>query len=274
MRRSDDPAAALRPARDFTYVGGADGAPQLRWVAVEAPIALEFGGQPHAVMMASPIDLVDFAYGFALTEGIVDSVDAIRGVECETSAAGRTLKIALSGPGLSSHLARRRALVGRTACGLCGVEDFAAMPKPARVKTAAPIAPSAIKAAVAGFEAAQRLNALTRSVHGAAWCGRDGRVAAVREDVGRHNALDKVIGAMARERADPADGFLLISSRCSLEMVAKTARFGAATLVSVSAPTALALDEAARLGITIVAVARADHGLVFDAPKSQDEAAA
>jgi len=274
LRPSDEPAAALRPAREFSYASGADCAPQPRWVAVETPIAFEFGGQPHAVMMASPIDLIDFAYGFALTEGIVDSVDDIRGVESEASAAGRTLKIALSGPGLSSHMARRRALVGRTSCGLCGVEDFAAMPKPARVKAAAAIAPSAIKAALIAFEAEQRLNALTRSVHGAAWCGRDGRVGAVREDVGRHNALDKVIGAMARARVDSADGFLLISSRCSLEMVAKAARFGAATLVSVSAPTALALDEAARLGITIVAVARADHGLVFDAPKSQDEAAA
>ena len=274
MRRSDDPAAALRPARDYSYVGGADSPARPRWVAVETPIALEFGGQPHAVMMASPIDLVDFAHGFALTEGIVDRVDDIRAVEVETGPAGVTLHVALSGPGLSAHLARRRALVGRTSCGLCGVEDFAAMPKPARVKPAAAIAPSAIKAALAAFEAAQRLNALTRSVHGAAWCGRDGRVAAVREDVGRHNALDKVIGAMALERADPGDGFLLISSRCSLEMVAKAARFGAATLVSVSAPTALALDEAERLGIAVVAVARSDHGLVFDAPAPHGEAAA
>ena len=273
MRPSDAPAAALRAAREFSYAAG-EGAPSARWVAVETPIAIEIGGQPHAVMMASPIDLVDFAYGFALTEGIVDSVGDIRAVEIETGQAGHTLKIALSGAGMSSHLARKRALVGRTSCGLCGVEDFAALPRPARVKPAAAIAPAAIKAALIGFEAEQRLNALTRSVHGAAWCGRDGSVRATREDVGRHNALDKVIGAIARDGADPTEGFLLISSRCSFEMVAKTARFGAATLVSVSAPTALALDEAEKLGIAVVAVARADHGLVFKSDAAQDEAAA
>lgn len=273
MRPSDAPAAALRPAREFSYATGA-GAASPRWVAIETPVAIEIGGQPHAVMMASPIDLVDFAYGFALTEGIVDLPSDIRGVEIDTGPAGHTLKIALSGAGLSSHLARRRALVGRTSCGLCGVEDFAAMPKPARVTPSAAIPPAAIQAALAAFERAQRLNALTRSVHGAAWCGRDGRVRAAREDVGRHNALDKVIGAIVRDGADPADGFLLISSRCSFEMVAKTARFGAATLVSVSAPTALALDEAERLGIAVVAVARMDHGLVFDPRATHDEAAA
>ncbi len=276
MRRSDGALAedlAASPeeaagakrflAREFSYAAATPGPARARWVAVEAAVALEFGGQPHAVMMASPADLTDFAYGFAFTEGVIEKAGDVRAVEIVESAAGVTLKVALTGSSLSAHMARERALIGRTSCGLCGVEDFAALPRPTEVASAAPIAPEAVKIALTEFDRQQRLNALTHSAHGAAWCRRDGTILTLREDVGRHNALDKLIGALLLERVNPADGFILISSRCSMEMVAKAARFGVATLVSLSAPTSVALEMAGALGMTVIAVARADHALVF-----------
>ena len=150
-------------------------------------------------MMATPNDLEDFAYGFALTEQIAESVDDIRGVEVEPVEDGWKLKIAISGERLQAHLARGRAMSGRTGCGLCGIEDFSQMPSPRPpLQTQAPIAPEAIRAALSELEAQQPLNQATRAVHAAAWCGRDGAIVLVREDVGRHNALDKTIGALAR----------------------------------------------------------------------------
>ena len=148
LRRSKPEGAKRFLARDFSYVAAAPAPARARWVAVEAAVALEFGGQPHAVMMASPVDLTDFAYGFAFTEGVIESADDVRAVEIVESAAGHTIKVALTGARLSAHLARKRALIGRTSCGLCGVEDFAALPKPAQVAAAAPIAPEAVKAAL------------------------------------------------------------------------------------------------------------------------------
>ena len=268
-----EPGAERRLARTYAYAGGS-GFAREAFVAVEAAVALEFGGLPHAVMMATPADLEDFAYGFALTEGIIERAADIRAIEVIESAEGHTIRVALSGERLGGHLAKRRALVGRTSCGLCGVEDFSQLPKPARVSAAPAVSPGAVKAALGEFARRQRLNALTHSVHGAAWCGSDGAVLALREDVGRHNALDKLIGALMRAGTPPQGGFLLISSRCSLEMVAKAARFGASTLVSVSAPTTLALDAAERLGVMVIAVARDDHALAFEPLAARTENAA
>jgi FdhD protein len=157
---------------------------------------------------------------------------------------------------------------GRTGCGLCGIEDFSQIPSPRPVlPTQSPIGPEAIRAAVSELEARQPLNQATRAVHGAAWCARDGGIVLVREDVGRHNALDKTIGALARAGVAPDDGFFVITSRCSFEMVAKAAIFGAGTLVSVSAPTSLALERARRFGVRVIAVARRDQALSFDEAK-------
>jgi FdhD protein len=253
------------PVRAFSYDCGATGPALTRAVAVEAPIQIVIGGAPFAVMMATPNDLDDFAYGFALTEQIANRVGDIRGVEVEASEDGWKLRIALSGERLQTHLARGRAMSGRTGCGLCGIEDFSQMPSPRPVlSTQSPIGPEAIHAAVSELEARQPLNQATRAVHGAAWCGRDGAIVLVREDVGRHNALDKTIGALARAGVAPDDGFLIITSRCSFEMVAKAAIFGAGTLVSVSAPTSLALERARRFGVRVIAVARRDQALSFD----------
>jgi FdhD protein len=166
---------------------------------------------------------------------------------------------------LQAHMARARAMSGRTGCGLCGIEDFSQMPSPRPpLNPPAAIEPAAIRAAIGELEAWQPLNRATRAVHAAAWCGRDGRILLSREDVGRHNALDKAIGALARARVAPDSGFFVITSRCSFEMVAKAAIFGAGTLVSVSAPTSLALERARRFGVRLIAVARADQALSFE----------
>jgi len=235
-----------------------------REIAVETPIEIAFGGAPFAVMMATPRDIEDFAVGFALTEGVVETIDDIRGIEAVVGETSGRVNVTLSGERMGAHLARKRALSGRTGCGICGIEDLAHLPKARpRSGTARPIAPQAVGAAVAALNSEQPLNARTRAVHAAAWCGRDGAIRAAREDVGRHNALDKLIGALLREKADPDDGFILISSRCSFEMVAKTAAFGAGTLVSVSAPTSLALRRAEECGLALIAIARADHALGF-----------
>src|SRR4029077_20400004 len=167
-------------------------------------------------------DLEDFATGFVLTEQIATSIADIRAVEVEQVEDGWQLKIAISGERLQAHLARGRAMSGRTGCGLCGIEDFSQMPSPRPpLQPQAPITPDAIRAGLAELEARQPLNQATRAVHGAAWCGRDGTIALAREDVGRHNALDKTIWALARGGVPPDSGFFVITSRCSFEMVAK-----------------------------------------------------
>jgi len=258
--------AVAAAARVFRYDVGATGPDRTREIAVEAPIELSFGGAPFVVMMATPRDLEDFAAGFSLTEGIVEGIDEIRAVEVEVGEAAARVNVTLSGERMSAHLARKRALIGRTGCGVCGIEDLEHLPKARRrLAPAQAVAPAAVGAAVASLDALQPLNQRTRAVHAAAWCKSDGAISFVREDVGRHNALDKLIGALLRDRVNPKDGFLLISSRCSFEMVAKAAAFGAGTLVSMSAPTSLALQRAEESGVAVIAVARADQALCFRA---------
>jgi FdhD protein len=270
MRPSEGAGSIDVPVRAFSYDSGASGPELTRAIAVEAPVQIAIGGAPFAVMMATPNDLEDFAYGFALTEQIANRFADIRGVEVEAVEDGWKLKIALSGERLQAHLARGRAMSGRTGCGLCGIEDFSQMPSPRPLPhSSAPIAPEAIRAALSELEARQPLNQATRAVHAAAWCEREGPIVLVREDVGRHNALDKAIGALSRAAVTPDSGFFVITSRCSFEMVAKAAIFGANTLVSVSAPTSLALERARRFGVRVIAVARRDQALCFDEEKGE-----
>ncbi len=244
-----------------------DGAPArdlLRSVPVEHPVNIVYGTIPYAVMMATPADLADFAAGFSLTEGIIDSIDEIRDVAIEQAEKGTVVAVTLTPGRFRQHLARGRNLAGRTGCGVCGVETLDGLPQAARLAGSRPdISAAAVAAAIAALERHQPLNDLTHAVHAAAWCGPGGDILAVREDVGRHNALDKLIGALLYAKADPASGFLLITSRCSFEMVEKTARFGAHLLVAVSAPTSLALERARALGVDILAVARRDGALDF-----------
>jgi FdhD protein len=270
MQQSEGPGAIDVPVRVFSYDSGAGCKEFTRAVAVEAPVQIVLGGAPFAVMMATPQDLEDFAAGFVLTEQIAESLADVRGIEIEAVENGWKLKIALSGERLQAHLARGRAMSGRTGCGLCGIEDFSQMPSPRPpLDPRASIEPAAIRAAIGELDAWQPLNRITRAVHAAAWCGRDGQILLAREDVGRHNALDKAIGALARAGVQPGSGFFVITSRCSFEMVAKAAIFGAGTLVSVSAPTSLALERARRFGVRLIAVARGDEALSFDSAKDE-----
>jgi FdhD protein len=270
MRPSEGLGSIEVPVRAFSYDSGASGPELKRAIAVEAPVQIVIGAAPFAVMMATPQDLEDFAFGFALTEQIAERVDDIRGLEVEPVEEGWKLRIALSGERLQAHLARGRAMSGRTGCGLCGIEDFSQMPSPRPpLNPQPPIAPQAIRAALEELETRQPLNQATRAVHAAAWVARDGTIVLVREDVGRHNALDKAIGALARMSVAPDSGFFVITSRCSFEMVAKAAIFGAGTLVAVSAPTSLALERAQAFGVRVIAVARRDQALSFEERKDE-----
>ena len=234
-------------------------------VAVEVPVRVSFADVPFAVMMLTPADLVDFAYGFSLTEGIVETAGQIRSVDVETLDDGLGLRIALVGERLHKHLARQRAMTGRTGCGVCGIDDIEALRRAQGAPAAAPsIAVTTIARALRDLDERQVLNLETRAVHGAAWADGTGTIQAVREDVGRHNALDKLIGAMLRTGTDPTDGFVLITSRCSFEMVEKAATFGARTLVSISAPTSFAIERARALDLTLIAIARRDTLTVFN----------
>jgi FdhD protein len=264
MPPNEEPAALPAAARDYRYDRGPAGEPFERTIAVETPVNILFGGIPFAVMMTTPADLEDFAVGFALTEGIVEALGDIRGVAVERAQSGLKLNVTLAGERMSAHLARGRAISGRTGCGLCGIADLASLPAArSPVANGPPVKPAAVKAALQALDESQPLNAETRAVHGAAWCDRDGAIVALREDVGRHNALDKLIGALIRSGVAPADGFFVITSRCSFEMVAKAAIFGASTLVALSAPTSLAIERAQASGVTLIAIARADQATIF-----------
>ena len=235
-----------------------------RSLAVEMPVNLVYGSVPYAVMMTTPADLEDFAYGFSLTEGIIESADEIRGVSVEDGDGGLRVLVDLVPGRLREHLARKRAISGRTGCGVCGIDDLSALPKAApRTGVDRSVTIGAVQRALAALGDAQILNRETRAVHAAAWADHAGSLVAVREDVGRHNGLDKLIGALIRRGTDPADGFVVITSRCSFEMVEKTASFGAAVLVAISAPTSLAIDRAALHGMTLCAIARSDTLTVF-----------
>ncbi|KOX59157.1 formate dehydrogenase [Streptomyces purpurogeneiscleroticus] len=263
-RTSGLPPCAVPVSMQVMAYHGSAPKPDTRALAAEAPVNLVYGSVPHAVMMATPADLDDFAYGFSLTEGIVDSVDEIRATRVEMAEDGLRLHVDLAPGRLREHLARKRAISGRTGCGVCGIEDLAQLPRAGgRAASEVRIALPAIARALSELDRAQVLGAQTRAVHAAAWARRDGSLAAVREDVGRHNALDKLIGALMRAGTPADEGFLVITSRCSFEMVEKAARLGAAVIVAISAPTSLALERARSYGLTLCAIARADTVTVF-----------
>jgi FdhD protein len=239
-------------------------ASQFNDVAVEVPVNIVYGTIPYAVMMASPADLEDFAAGFSLTEGIIRKLDDIRTVALRRDEDGVVVNVTLEPDPFRTHLARRRNLSGRTSCGVCGIDSIADLPyAEANLGTKPAVSLEAIRASVLAIEHQQPLNAQTRSVHAAAWCDSKGCIIATREDVGRHNALDKLIGAGLRARYDPMDGFILVTSRASFEMVEKAAIFGAGTLISISAPTSYAIARANKCGLTLVSIARRDGAVVF-----------
>ena len=236
----------------------------VRAIPSEVPVNLVYSGIPFAVMMTTPSDLEDFALGFSLTEGVIKHPQDIRGIRVEPDEHGLRLAIDLIPDRLHEHLARKRALSGRTGCGLCGIDDLKALPQAGPPEGTAPVvALQAIHSALLGLDRRQALNELTHAVHAAAWADLDGTIRFVREDVGRHNALDKLIGAACRAGTKPGGGFVVVTSRCSFELVEKVAAFGARTLVSISAPTSLALERARHLDITLIGIARRDSMTVF-----------
>ena len=237
-------------------------------IAEEVPVALVYNGISHAVMMASPVDLADFGLGFSLSEGILAARDELLDFGTAETEVGIEIRMAISLERFRLLRERRRTLAGRTGCGICGVESLEQAVRPVPPVTAATAIPAeAVFAALAELPQRQAVNQLTRSVHAAAWVNRAGRIQLVREDVGRHNALDKLIGALAWRGLDPAEGFALITSRCSVEMVQKAAAIGIPVLVAISAPTALARRMAEGCGLTLVALARPDGVLVVTHPR-------
>jgi FdhD protein len=238
-----------------------------RTIAVEAPIAIEYNGIGYAVMMATPTDLDDYAVGFSLSEGLIESPDDILSVDAIEDRAGWVLRIQIAPDRLAPVIERARQRVTESSCGLCGLENLEQVLRPLPVITARiDVAPEALFTALATLRDHQPLNAETGSAHGAALCAPDGAIQIVREDVGRHNALDKLIGALARAGVNPATGFFLLTARCSYELVEKTIRAGCPLLVTVSAPTTLAADRAAAHDLTLIALARADAMLVVCDP--------
>jgi FdhD protein len=239
------------------------------WVALEVAVALEYNGISHAVMMASPTDLEDFARGFSLTEGIVDTVDQIRDIELVVSPQGHTLQIEIAAACFARLKDRRRSLTGRTGCGLCGTDSLAhAVRRPAPVAApATPFHTKAVARALAALRSQQHLLDATGATHAAAWCHADGAIALVREDVGRHNALDKLVGALQVTDVDAPSGFIVVTSRASFEMVQKAACAGVALLAAISGVTALAIDVAQAAGITLLGFARGDNASVYSHPE-------
>lgn len=256
------PEASLRMRVRRTSADGAQDDDAIWGIAAETPVEININGRPLAVMMATPADVEDLALGFALTETILTAPDAAQGFDVRVLPEGIVVDLAAEPGAIAESRIRPRFLEGMSGCGLCGVERLADAIRDVRPASDAPapgsdgIPAAAILAALDALPAAQALNRATRSVHAAAWAAPDGAIETVREDVGRHNALDKLIGARARDGLGGASGFVVMSSRCSFELVQKCAVAGVRTLATVSAPTGLALALARASGVRVASLDR------------------
>lgn len=239
-------------------------------VAEEVPIAMVYNGATFAVMMATPHDLDDFALGFSLSEGLIDEPAQLLQLESRTLLEGIELAMRVADNTHAAHLdhERERLLPGRSGCGICGTRNLEqAVRQNPPVGEGSTITRDALEHALAQLQQTlQPMNAATGAVHAATWADRTGRIMLVREDVGRHNALDKLIGAMRRAAVDPRDGMALVTSRASYEMVTKAASAGITLLTAISAPTALAIELARSAGITLVGFARPGSHNVYTHP--------
>jgi len=239
-----------------------------RTIPEETAVAFTYNGSSYAVMMATPQDLEDFALGFSLTEGIVQSPGEIESLEIIEESIGVELRMRLTEPHATAFRDRRRYLAGPTGCGLCGIETLSeAMRVPTVIADDASFTPKGIMAALDALYGLQAINQMTQAVHGAAFYRKGEGIVALREDVGRHNALDKLAGALARKGVSGRGGVVILTSRLSVELVQKAAAFGIPVLVAVSAPTALAVRTAEGAGITLVAIARNDGFEIFTHPQ-------
>jgi FdhD protein len=237
-------------------------------IAEEVPVALVYNGRPHVVVMATPCDLEDLAYGFSITEAIVDDPAGIEHVDVVKASHGIELQIQIPPRALDALDSRARNLVARTGCGLCGVESIKeALRVPVRVARSLSIGDASLWRAGEELSERQALNNETHTIHGAAWCSSDGATCFVREDVGRHNALDKVCGALARDGRMPSAGFIVVTSRASYEMVQKAATSGVELLAAVSRPTGLAIRFAQAADLTLVGLLRGRTANVYTHPE-------
>ncbi|MEO7775489.1 MAG: formate dehydrogenase accessory sulfurtransferase FdhD [Steroidobacteraceae bacterium] len=233
-------------------------------VAEETPVALFYNSVAHVVMLATPENLADLAVGFSLSESLVQDMSEIREVSVAENERGFDVSIAISQPRFAALLQRRRNLTGRTGCGVCGAETIeAAIREPASVAPGGALLRLVLHDVLRTLSASQPLNAQTGSLHAAAWVKWDGAIICTREDVGRHNALDKVLGSLAGTGADLSTGFALVTSRASYELVQKCATLGIRMLVAVSAPTALAIRLAQQTGMTLIGFARDTQLVVY-----------
>jgi len=240
-----------------------------RTVAEEVPVAMSYNGTTHAVMMATPADLEDFAIGFSLSEGIISELSDVEELSIEIFDKGIDVQMRLAERSNDALVARRRFMAGPVGCGLCGIDsiDQALRTLPALSDNSRRFAPRTIIEAVGALNGAQKLNAETHAVHGAGFFIPGEGLFALREDVGRHNALDKLIGAMMRESEPAAQGLVAITSRVSVEMVQKAATLGVPVLAAISAPTALAIRTADEANLTLVALVRGNDFDVYTHPE-------
>jgi FdhD protein len=261
------PDRPLAVTMSVTSLGRHDTSAGARVLANEVPVSVAYGGEPHAVMMVTPDHLEDFIVGFSLTERIVPRAEDILLIELQSLQEGVVANVEIPAECLSALEKRRRAIPGRSGCGMCGIADLEqALPELAPLSGCPPVTRQAIFAAVEALAPLQSLNAQTGAVHAAAYCRSDGKIVAAREDVGRHNALDKLIGYLVRTRTDCSAGFALLTSRCSYELVQKTVMARIPLLVTISAPTALAVEIAHAAKLTLIALARSDSMLCLSDP--------
>ena len=249
-----------------------DGAGRSDDLAEEMPVAFEYNGISHAVMLATPDDLEDFAVGFSLSEGIVARRRDIFDIGIRESAAGISLQIEIAGDAFARLKAHRRSLAGRTGCGLCGVESLDQVRRELSPLPASNLFPlAALHAGMRSLPAQQRVQQATGATHAACRVGRDGVISHVREDVGRHNALDKTLGALARDGIDTGSDALIITSRASFEMVQKAAALGIGTLAAVSAPTAAAVRLADKLNLNLIGFLRKESCVTYSGHGTLEE---
>jgi FdhD protein len=274
IKQMQDPLGLLRlgyakPLLELQVRRWRDGTVEERTepVVEETPVAVVYNGVPHVVMMATPIDLEDFVLGFSLTEELIRTPADLLSLEIVRYSQGIEIQVTVS-PECDAVIAgRTRRLTGRTGCGICGSDSIAVVLKELRqVPAGTPVRPASIQTALEALTERQALNAATGTVHAAAWASANGLIELVREDVGRHNALDKLIGAAVKQGVDPATGFVVVTSRASFEMVQKAMILGAPLLAAISGPTGLAVRVAEQSGMTLVGFARKDKLTVYTHP--------
>jgi FdhD protein len=256
-------ADALLPLTALRWEAGAE-RESAEQIAEEVPVVLIYNGLPHVVMMATPTDLEDFVLGFSLTEELIGSPSDLRSVDVVRYSQGIEVQAQVSESCEAVIGSRTRRLSGRTGCGICGADSIGAVLKQLHpVPAGRPIPPEAVHRAMRELVSHQKLNAAAGAVHAAGWATVEGAVTMAREDVGRHNALDKLIGALRRGGTGPGDGFVVVTSRASFEMVQKTTVLGASLMASISGPTGLAVRVAEQAGLTLVGFVRGDRHTVY-----------